>query len=382
MGQVRDFDLRGSTNILTNQVLSVYGNFFTSSSGGTINAGTNTVTLAGYSGNYTIATAARQLDFPITINGNGNFTVTNTFTIGTGTTSTRQLALLTGNLIISNVQINCGQFNTSSGNARNIQFDAGGTSRIVMWNSNTTVWNSNNGSNFSWSGNIDIESGRISGNNVGTRTFDFGNISEQYAFKVQIAIAGDVFSLNTANDTVSIIGSVGDLDLTSMPFTLNNSTRTVYGNLTIPATGGTLTTGTAVTTFASTSGTKTINTNGRTIQFPLRFDGGGGNWVLGSNIVANTTTVLTIANGAVDFAQRDANTWANITVAGGASGNAAISNLVSNRAFVHTSGNLTILTGAINSSTTNTYAFSGGTLNVSANFSTGAFTHTGGNIVL
>ena len=79
LGQVTDFDLRNSTNILTNDVRTVYGNFYTSSTGGTINAGTNTTTLAGYSGSFTINTANRVLDFPISIDGNGNYTLSNSY---------------------------------------------------------------------------------------------------------------------------------------------------------------------------------------------------------------------------------------------------------------------------------------------------------------
>jgi len=53
----------------------------------------------------------------------------------------------------------------------------------------------------------------------------------------------------------------------------------IYGNLTLSATQ-TIAAATATTTFAATSGTKTITTNGVTIDRPLTFSGIGGAWSL------------------------------------------------------------------------------------------------------
>jgi hypothetical protein len=176
------------------------------------------------------------------------------------------------------------------------------------------------------------------------------------------------FNIGTANDSVTLTGSIGDLNLTGLLATVTNSSRTVYGNITIPATGGAFTAGTTATVLGSTSGTKTIDTANRALAFPLTFN-------------ANATTVLTLANGRVNFNQQPL-TFANITIAGGATGNAGLSNLNTTLAMVHTSGNLTIVSGAINSATTNSYTLTSGTLNVASSFSTGAFTNNGGNIIL
>lgn len=382
-GQVRDLNLSNLTGNWTNQTVSVYGNFTLPASGGNANSGANIVTFAGYDGNYTISSNARVLDFPITFDGNGNFSIPVNLIVGTNTaSSTRNLTLTTGNMSISNnIVVFCGQFISNGSNARNIDF-VGTGSRLRLLGNNTTVWNSATGTNFTYSGTPYIESNYTS--NVGTRTFNFGTLPENYTFDIVVPINTPGFALNTANDSINIAGNIKSLTLTSFVGTVTNAARNIFGNLTIPASNGTYTTGTAVTSFTATSGTRTINTNGRTLQFPFTFNGPGGTFVLDSNIVANTTTVLTLANGTVDFRQRDANTWANITIAGGATGNALITNLVSNRNFVHSNGNLTILSGTVNSSTTGTYTLNNAssTLNVSASFSTGAFTHTTGTIVL
>jgi hypothetical protein len=377
LGQVTDFDLRNSTNILTNDVRTVYGNFYTSATGGTFTAGANTTTLAGYSGSFTIDTANRVLDFPVSIDGNGNFTLSNSYICGSsGTVSTRAFTLTTGNLTLSNTVIYTGQFVTTSSNIRSIVF-TGTLPTIQLMNTNTTVWNSNIGTNFTWSGSLQVNSTYTS--NVGTRVFDFGTIAEAYAPNVKITTGTAGFNLNTANDIVTLTGAIGTLDLTGLASTLTitNTARTIYGNLTIPATGGTFTAGAVATTFGATSGTKTIDTANRALAFPITFNGVGGNWTLANGLAANATTVLTLTNGQVNFNQKTL-TFANITVL---TGNAGLSNLNTTLAIVHTSGNLTTVSGAITSTTTNTYAIASGTLSANAAFTTAAFTLTNGNVI-
>jgi hypothetical protein len=372
-GQFRDFDLRNTTNSINNAVRTVYGNFYTSATGGTIQAGASAQTMAGYSGNFIIDTANRLVDFPLTINGNGNFSFSNSYNMG-GRTAT----LTAGNVTLNNVSLFCAAFVTNGNSIRSLNF-TGTTGAINLSANGATIWNSNNGANFSMSGNIIINSTYAS--NLGTRVFDFGNIAESSAPNVKITTGTVGFNIGTANDSVTLTGSIGDLNLTGLLATVTNSSRTVYGNITIPATGGAFTAGTTATVLGSTSGTKTIDTANRALAFPLTFNGVGGNWTLANGLNANATTVLTLANGRVNFNQQPL-TFANITIAGGATGNAGLSNLNTTLAMVHTSGNLTIVSGAINSATTNSYTLTSGTLNVASSFSTGAFTNNGGNIIL
>jgi hypothetical protein len=384
IGDANNFSLANLTRTLFNGNREIYGNFTVPATGGTINGGTNFTNIRGFSGTYTIATANRALDFPMTFNGNGNYIISENLVVGVNTvSSTRTLTLTAGNMSISNgVGVHSANFFSSSTSPRNINF-AGTNSRLKLLANNTTLWNSNIGTNFSYSGTPYIES-IYTATAAATRTMDFGSIPEAFTFDIVVPINTPGFAINTANDFCNITGNVRDFNISAYTGTVTNATRNIHGNLTIPASNGTYATGTAVTSFTATSGTRTIDTANRTLQFPFTFNGPGGTFVLNSNIVANTTTVLTLANGTVDFRQRDANTWANITIAGGATGNVAIQNLVSNRNFVHNSGCLITQSGAVNSSTTGTYTMNNAncTLNVSASFSTAAFTHTAGNIIL
>jgi hypothetical protein len=62
----------------------------------------------------------------------------------------------------------------------------------------------------------------------------------------------------------------------------------------------TVNTSTATTTFAATSGIKTVTTNGKTLDFPVRFDGVGGSWQLQDALTLGSTRTLTLNNGTLD----------------------------------------------------------------------------------
>lgn len=354
----------------------IYKNFTVPATGGNMQLSASNTVLAGNSTQ--TVTVNRSLDFPIVIgNGTsqGNVVLANNLTLG----STRTLFLTSGNLTFNDFTTTSNAFSSTGANSRTLAFGSSGN--MLLTGNGVTIWDTTNAANFITTGTQRVFANYNS--NLGTRTVTFGNIAETYTFNVKFASAvqADAFTIrNTSNDAVSISNNMRDFDFTSSNSNLNNTTRTVYGNFTIPATGGNIAIGTAATTFAATSGNYTIDTTARTLQFPLTFNStGGANYTISNNLVANATTVLTLSGGNINFNQRSL-TFANITVLTG--GNSSISNLSTTIPFVQTSGNLTILSGAINCATTNTYTLTSGILNVSANFSTGAFTHTAGNIIL
>ena len=376
LGEVLDLDLRNTLNVITNTAKNVYGNFYTSSSGGTLTGGTAVTTLLGFSGNFSIDTANRALNFPITINGNGNFTLANNYMCGVNNiSSTRSFSLLTGNLILSNRTIFTGSFETSSTNARSLIFNESGGEINLVRNS-ATIWNSTDGSNFSWSGNLQVNSSYTG--SAGTRTFAFGNIAEEYLFDIKVPL-GSGFNIGTANDSVALTGFIGSLDLTGIQSTVTNTARTIHGNLFIPSTGGNFAIGTSITTFGNTAGLRTVDTSNRTLEFPISFNGVNGNWQLSNNLVGNANTVITLANGSIDFNQKALTAYANVTIANGVS---SLKNLTITRNIVHSGGNLTVLSGAVTSNTTGTYTISGATssLTLEGPLNTGAFTLTSGNV--
>jgi hypothetical protein len=90
----------------------------------------------------------------------------------------------------------------------------------------------------------------------------------------------------------------GYFDFTGFAGTLTNTRRVLFGNLTLSA-GMTLTAGANATTFAATSGTKTITTNGKTLDFPLTFDGSGGTFEFTDALTQGSTRAFTVTNGTV-----------------------------------------------------------------------------------
>jgi hypothetical protein len=101
-------------------------------------------------------------------------------------------------------------------------------------------------------------------------------------------------------DAHALIGSYNNFDLTGFLGTFGNSTRSIYGNFTIPSTGGSLSAGTSVTSFVG-SGSKTLSTGGRTLDFPVIVDGADGTFQLLSNFTIGSTRAFTHTNGTIDL---------------------------------------------------------------------------------
>jgi hypothetical protein len=81
--------------------------------------------------------------------------------------------------------------------------------------------------------------------------------------------------------------------------TVTNQARNIYGSLTAKS-GMTFTAGTSATTFAATSGTKTITSAGLTLDFPFTFNGVGGAWQLADALTLGTTRAVLLTNGTLN----------------------------------------------------------------------------------
>jgi hypothetical protein len=110
----------------------------------------------------------------------------------------------------------------------------------------------------------------------------------------------------TGTFAISNTHAVRDLDFTDgtnptgYAGALGNATLTVYGSFKA-STGMTKTAGTGTYTFASTSGTKTINTAGVTFDNPFTFNGVGGTWQLQAALTSGATRTCTLTNGSLDL---------------------------------------------------------------------------------
>jgi hypothetical protein len=103
------------------------------------------------------------------------------------------------------------------------------------------------------------------------------------------------FNITAGNGSVTLTSdsSFRDVDFTGFSGSLAATSPNIYGSLTLSTTmsvasGGTL-------TFKATSGVKTIDSKGRTVDKNITFDGAGGEWQLSSDLTltASRTTTLT-----------------------------------------------------------------------------------------
>jgi fibronectin-binding autotransporter adhesin len=333
----------GFAGTITNTGRTIFGNY-TLSAGMTITAGNSSTTFGATSGAQQITTNGQTLDFPITQNGvGGTVQLQDNLTMG----STRTFTLTNGTLDLSsgNRTLSCGVFSSTNTNTRSILFGSG---NITLTGNNATVWTNANATNFSYTGTPTVNA-TYSGS-TGTRTINSGTTAgtESNALSFNISAGTDIVTLTT-NDVIK------NLSFTGFAGTLSNNTRTIYGNLTFSS-GMTCTAGTLVTTFAATSGTQQITTNGVTLDFPIAQNGVGGTVQLQDNLTMGSTRALTITNGTFDTNGQTISGPTAVTLATGTIG---LKNTFS-IPITQSSGDVTLFA---NTSTT-TYTLTAGTLNL------------------
>lgn len=276
----------GST--LANISPQIYGDLVLST-GMTVNSGTNTWTFAATT-SQTITSNGKTIDNPITFNGvGGAWAILDALTVG----STRTTTLTNGTVSLNTYTLTTGTFNTNNSNTRSIAF---GTGKIVLTGTDVLVWSNATGTGFTYTGTSRIEA--FGPSTTGTRTFNPSTVS------TSTEATALSFYITGGSDTVTFSAThrrVNDMDFTGFGGTFTNSQQTVHGSYTI-STGMVVGAGTEVTTFASTSGTKTITINGKTLDFPITFDGVGGTWSFADALTQGAGKAFTITEGAVKLA--------------------------------------------------------------------------------
>lgn len=172
---------------------------------------------------------------------------------------------------------------------RSIAFNGG---QINITGFNNTVWACEDLTNFSYTGTPTVNF-TYSGS-VGTRTVANGSTAGATEFNVV-----DI-NVTAGTDTFTFVTASSMRDLTYGPgFTgvgTTGATSLIYGNLTLSP-GQTIASSGNSSTFAATSGVKTITTNGVPIDRPLVFNGIGGTWGLQDALVVGSTRSLGLYAG-------------------------------------------------------------------------------------
>jgi hypothetical protein len=208
------------------------------------------------------------------------------------TTVTGSTFLNSGLLDLNGFVFSTPTFSSNNSNTRSIAFGSGSISLTGNSNAaNITLWDMQTITGFTCTGTPTVNVPNTSTNSGFTRTFNHGTAipGETTAISLNIQ-AGNTGSI------VSISGSFIDLNFAGCSSTSSNTTKYVYGNLTLSS-GMTYTTGTNYIYFASTSATtRTITSNGANLNQPIAFNGAGGTWQLQDALTTSAT--IEITNGA------------------------------------------------------------------------------------
>jgi hypothetical protein len=271
--------LASSTNAPT-----FYGNFTYGS--GVTPTGTGTYNFSNRS-TKTLDSGGKTFTQPVTIDapGGGIQLLTNNLTLGSTLTTT----LVNGTLDLNNLALITGLFSSSNNNTRTIAFGTGS----ITCSGTGTVWTTATVTNLTTTGTQVVN---VTSAGSTAITVNSGALSE--ANSISFNFTGGTYALTflaTSSYTarnVNFTGYAGTWGATS--------TATIYGNLTL-STGIVLTGTTNTLTFGATSGTKTITSNGKTMDFPVTFNGVGGTWQLQDAMTLGSARTGTLTNGTIDL---------------------------------------------------------------------------------
>jgi hypothetical protein len=221
------------------------------------------------------------------------------------TNGTVQLVSGTLDLSSGNRTLTCNIFSSSNSNTRSILF---GTGNITITGNAATIWTTATATGFSYTGTPTVNA-TYSGS-VGTRTIaahSTTGATESNALSFNISAGTDIVATTST-------GNFKNLNFTGFTGTLNANTRNIYGNL-ILSSGMTLTgASNTTTTFAATSGTQQITTNGITLDFPTTQNNPGATLQLQDNLTMGSTRTFTLTAGTLDLTKGGT---ANLTLSTG-----------------------------------------------------------------
>jgi hypothetical protein len=283
----RSVDYTGFSGLLgATSTATIYGDYKLSAAM-TILGTSSTLTFGATSGIQKITSNGNGFNSPITINGvGGTRQLQDNFLTGT----TRTTTLTNGALDLQSYTLSTGLFSSSNSNTRTIAF---GTGQINCTGTGT-VWTTATATNLTTTGTQVVN---VTSAGPTAITVNSGALSE--ANSISYNFTGGTYALTFLSNTdetarnVNFTGYAGTLQALG-------TTVTVYGNITFSA-GMTLTSAARTMIFGSTSGTKTITSNGKTLDFSVTFNGVGGTWQLQDAMTVGATRTTTLTNGTLNF---------------------------------------------------------------------------------
>jgi hypothetical protein len=260
------------------------------------------VVFSGTSGLQTITSNGKTMDFPIGISCTGS-TVRLADALTSG--ATRRASLTVGTLDLNGKTFTTGLFRAINTTTRVIAFGIGNITCIAAGG---TLFDSGAITNLSFTGTPTVN---ISNSGAVATTVATGTPTEANSFS---------FNFTTGTYTLTFLAGANARSVNFTGFAgtwgARTGTSTVYGDLTLSS-GMTYAASTGTLLFASTSGTKTITTNAKTIDQPVQFNGVGGRWQLQDAFTMGTARTLTHTNGTIDLNGKTLTVGTSYTTAAG-----------------------------------------------------------------
>lgn len=204
---------------------------------------------------------------------------------GTAATTT---TLTNGTLDLNNQTLSTGRFSSNNSNTRSIAF---GTGNIACTGTGT-VWTTQSSTNLTTTGTQVVN---VTSTGSTAITVSTGGLSE--ANSISFNFTGGTYPLTLGGSS----STIRNVNFTGYAGTLGQVLIiSVYGNLTL-STGMSLTASTFTWTFRGTSGTQQITTNGKTIDFPITFNGVSGTFQLQDALTQGSTRDVSLTNGTLDL---------------------------------------------------------------------------------
>jgi hypothetical protein len=124
------------------------------------------------------------------------------------------------------------------------------------------------------------------------------------------------FNISAGTDTVTIGGTLNDVNFTGFSGTLTTSVNFGFsGNVTF-STGMTVASGTGEMRFQASSGTQTVTFNGRTIDCPMLVNAPGATVAFQDALTQGSTRAFTLINGTLQFKNGTTNTVGSFLTTG------------------------------------------------------------------
>lgn len=284
---VRSVDLTGfAGNYVASTTFTVYGNYKLST-GLTLSSSGGEIIFAATSGTKLITSNGQAPNTYYTFNGvGGTWQFQDALTID----SQKGYTLTNGTLDLNGKTITGGSWFSNNGNTRAVVFNGGA---LNLTRNGAAIWQMATATGFTYTGTPTVNC-TYSGA-TGTRTFQHGSTAggtEANAPNFNVTAGTDII-------TVTAGSKLGNFIHTGFAGTYTPTAYTLYGNLTLAA-GATYSASASALTLGATSGTKTITSNGQTVDFPITVSGGA-TYTFADALTQGATRAFTFSKGTIKF---------------------------------------------------------------------------------